>query len=191
MADYDPVVVPQPNPNPAPAPATEPSVDVEDLKAFMGDAYKEGMTLADVSAFLKGKKYADLNSGNYVAKRKYDDLEKKHNEHIEATKDYETIKTENATYKEAEHKAELRKQAAAAKIDEQFIDYALSQIDPKADDTQKALKEWIKANPQFKMEDRRVFIETSPSHERGSQPFKNPNQVVNDRLRAAAGKNNN
>lgn len=182
------------NPNPGTAqetetPGTQP--DVEDLKAFMGEAFKEGLTLADVSAFLKGKKYADLNSGNYVGKRKYDDLEKKHNDYLELTKDYESLKAENQSYKEAARKAELKKQAAAAKIDEQFIDYALSQIDPNEEDTEKAFKEWIKKNPQFKVEEKVVYVETSPNHEKGNRPFKSINDIVNGNLRKAAGKAEN
>ena len=44
----------------------------EELKALLGDSYKEGMTLEEVGAFFKGKKFADLSSGNYVDKAKYD-----------------------------------------------------------------------------------------------------------------------
>lgn len=44
---------------------------MDELQQLMGDAYKEGMTLEDVSAFFKGKKFADLSTGNYVDKNKY------------------------------------------------------------------------------------------------------------------------
>lgn len=42
------------------------------LKEMLGDSYKEGMTFDDVSAFFEGKNYADLSTGNYVDKNKYD-----------------------------------------------------------------------------------------------------------------------
>jgi hypothetical protein len=45
---------------------------MDELQELMGDSYKEGMTLEDVSAFLKGKKFADLSTGNYVDKGKYE-----------------------------------------------------------------------------------------------------------------------
>jgi hypothetical protein len=37
----------------------------EELKALLGDSYKENMTLEDVAAFFKGKKFADLSTGKY------------------------------------------------------------------------------------------------------------------------------
>lgn len=44
---------------------------MNELQALMGDAYKEDMTLDDVQNFLKGKKLADLSTGEYVEKNKY------------------------------------------------------------------------------------------------------------------------
>lgn len=44
----------------------------EELKALLGDSYKENMTLEDVAAFFKGKKFADLSTGKYVDKDKFD-----------------------------------------------------------------------------------------------------------------------
>ena len=45
---------------------------MNELQNLMGDSYKEGMTLEDVSKFFEGKKFADLSTGNYVDKSKYD-----------------------------------------------------------------------------------------------------------------------
>lgn len=42
------------------------------LKEMLGDAYKEGMTFEEVSNFFEGKKFADLSTGNYVDKNKYE-----------------------------------------------------------------------------------------------------------------------
>lgn len=173
-----------------PAPEPTPAVDeLAELKTFLGDAYKEGMTLQEVSAFLKGKKYADLNTGNYVSKRKYDDLEKTHNTYKESTKDYESIKQEVANYKEAEKRATLEKQAAAANIYEPFIEYAIAQLDPEEKDTEKALKKWAKDHPQFLKETRKIKIDTNPSHEPGGKPHKSFNEIINANIRNAANKN--
>lgn len=53
----------------------------EELKALLGASYKEGMTLEEVGEFFKGKKFADLSTGQYVDKNKFDntvnDLNKK------------------------------------------------------------------------------------------------------------------
>lgn len=42
------------------------------LKEMLGDSYKEGMTLDEVSTFFEGKNFADLSTGAYVDKNKYD-----------------------------------------------------------------------------------------------------------------------
>jgi len=44
----------------------------EELKALLGDSYKEGMTLEEVGNALKGKKLVDLSTGKYVDKDKFD-----------------------------------------------------------------------------------------------------------------------
>lgn len=43
----------------------------EELKALLGESYKEGMTIEEIGNFFKGKKFADLSTGNYVDKNKY------------------------------------------------------------------------------------------------------------------------
>lgn len=43
------------------------------IKELLGDAYKEDMTIAEIESALAGKKLADLSTGEYVAKKKYDD----------------------------------------------------------------------------------------------------------------------
>ena len=45
---------------------------MDELQALMGDSYKEGMTAEEIGEFFKGKKFADLSSGNYVDKAKYE-----------------------------------------------------------------------------------------------------------------------
>ena len=41
------------------------------LKELLGDAYKDGMTLAEAEQALTGRKIVDLASGEYVSKAKY------------------------------------------------------------------------------------------------------------------------
>ena len=51
------------------------------LKELLGEAYKEGMTFEEISAALEGKKFADLSTGAYVDKNKYEaDIKAKDNE---------------------------------------------------------------------------------------------------------------
>ena len=41
------------------------------LQEMLGDSYKEGMSFEEVANFFEGKNYADLSTGNYVDKDKY------------------------------------------------------------------------------------------------------------------------
>lgn len=43
-----------------------------DLKEVLGDAYKDGMTFDEINSFFVDKKFADLSTGNYVDKNKYE-----------------------------------------------------------------------------------------------------------------------
>lgn len=43
-----------------------------DLKEVLGDAYKDGMTFDEINSFFANKKFADLSTGNYVDKNKYE-----------------------------------------------------------------------------------------------------------------------
>lgn len=43
-----------------------------DLKEMLGDAYKDGMTFDEINNFFADKKFADLSTGNYVDKNKYE-----------------------------------------------------------------------------------------------------------------------
>ena len=45
---------------------------MDELQALMGDAYHEGITTEEIATFFKGKKFADLSTGKYVDKNKYD-----------------------------------------------------------------------------------------------------------------------
>jgi len=88
---------------------------MNELQALMGDSYKEGMTLEDVSKFFEGKKFADLSTGNYVDKSKYDNQvnslttklnEKEQELNAKLTDEEKNAKASQAQAKEIE---ELRK----------------------------------------------------------------------------------
>jgi len=67
------------------------------LKDLLGDAYREDMTLAEVDEALKGKKLADLSTGDYVAKKKYDDLAAKVSEKDAKISELESRQPETIT----------------------------------------------------------------------------------------------
>ena len=45
---------------------------MNELQKLLGEAYKEGMTIEEINAALQGKKFADLSTGAYVDKNKYE-----------------------------------------------------------------------------------------------------------------------
>lgn len=48
------------------------NMNFENLKGVMGEAYHEGITAEEVNTFFAGKNFADLSTGQYVDKNKYD-----------------------------------------------------------------------------------------------------------------------
>lgn len=56
------------------------------LKELMGDAYKEGITAEEISNFFEGKKFADLSTGQYVDKNKFDNTVNNLNKELTDTK---------------------------------------------------------------------------------------------------------
>ena len=44
----------------------------ENLKGMMGESYHDGITAEEVNNFFAGKSFADLSTGQYVDKNKYD-----------------------------------------------------------------------------------------------------------------------
>lgn len=55
-----------------------------DLKEVLGDAYKDGMTFDEINNFFANKKFADLSTGNYVDKNKYENEVKTLQEQLSA-----------------------------------------------------------------------------------------------------------
>ena len=52
-----------------------------DLQQILGDAFHEGITVDEINTALSGKKLADLSTGDYVDKHKYEaDIKAKENE---------------------------------------------------------------------------------------------------------------
>lgn len=47
-------------------------MNFENLKGVLGEAYHEGITAEEVNTFFAGKNFADLSTGQYVDKNKYD-----------------------------------------------------------------------------------------------------------------------
>lgn len=133
------------------------------IKEILGDAYKEDMTLEEVDKALESKKLVDLSTGDYVSKAKYDNLETKHknlqaefDQVKEQTKDYETLKTENESFKSEKANAELKQNLVKYGIKDTAFKYVKGDIDAKelelGDDekvNEANVKKYLEAHPEF------------------------------------------
>lgn len=57
------------------------------LKELLGEGYKEGMSIQEIETALSGKKLADLSSGQYVDKNKFENETKTLKEQLKAKED--------------------------------------------------------------------------------------------------------
>lgn len=94
-------------------------MEFENLKGLLGDAYHEGITAEEVNNFFAGKNFADLSTGQYVDKNKYDrDIqalnttitEKTNALNAKLTDDEKASQARDADKKEIQRLTELLKQ---------------------------------------------------------------------------------
>lgn len=94
-------------------------MEFENLKGLLGEAYHEGITAEEVNAFFAGKNFADLSTGQYVDKNKYDrDIQSLNNTITEKTNalnakltdDEKASQDRDADKKEIQRLTELLKQ---------------------------------------------------------------------------------
>lgn len=89
---------------------------MNELQALMGDSYKEGLTVEDITNFMKGKKFADLSQGGYVDVNKYNNEIANLNKTI--TDKDNTIKAKDNELKSKMSDEDLVKAAQKEKDDE-------------------------------------------------------------------------
>lgn len=176
------------------------------LKQLMGSAWHEGVTVEEVNSFLAGKKLVDLNSGEYVAKDKYNNLEAKfntlqteHNTLKEQTKDFESYKTKVDEYEKKEANAKLKEVLVKNGVNESYFDYVKLDIDGKklevGDDdkvNKTNIEKYLKEHPQFASKPAPAVHKATISTNLG-EPKVDPNDEkarhdrVNAAIRAGAG----
>lgn len=130
------------------------------LKELLGEVYREDMTLQEIEEVLKDKKLVDLSKGEYVAKKKYDDLAAKVSEkdakisELES-KAPETITPENYendmqelnALREEKKTNEFRNKIKGLGVSDKFIDYVAKSV--ANDETFETAFEQFKANNDF------------------------------------------
>lgn len=135
------------------------------LKELLGDSYKEELTHAEIDALLKDKKLADLSTGRYVDKDKYDKTVRERDEAKQSLtdanekyKDYDSLKEYHEKGVKAEKDKEIKAKLTEAGVKDEFLDYVLYQLESgKIDgkDEKKIVentKTWLTENKQYAKE---------------------------------------
>ncbi len=170
---------------------------MEELKSLFGEeslSYEQlEQKLSEVGETIK---LANLKSGNYVDKAKYDKAESSINEWKtkysaleEKTKDYDSLVSERDTLK-ADYTALQSKQAEAEKMSEisasnvnpKFAKFVYTEVTSQmkeGDDFKTSLEEYLKANKEFLNASRGTFVNL----ESGTTPQKSINEKMNDLIR--------
>lgn len=170
---------------------------MEELKSLFGE---ESLSYEQLEQKLSEAgdtiKLANLKSGNYVDKAKYDKVESSVNEWKtkysaleEKTKDYESLVSERDTLK-ADYTALQSKQAEAEKMGEinsanvnpKFAKFVYSEVTSQmkdGDDFKTCLGEYLKANKEFLNTSKGTYVNL----EGGTTPPKSKNETMNNLIR--------
>lgn len=170
---------------------------MEELKSLFGDnslTYDEfTKKIAEASETIK---LANLKSGNYVDKAKYEKTEKdisdwkiKYQSLNEKYKDYDELKSnyeklnDNYTKLEAKHnEAERLNLIKDKNVDNRFVKFVYSEVLNQTNDNkdfQQALDEFLKENKQYFRNSQSTYANL----ENNTTPPRNANQKMNDFIR--------
>lgn len=169
---------------------------MEELKSLFGDGSLSYEEFEQKLGEAKDIKLANLKSGNYVDKAKYDKLEKGYNDYLskygamqETTKDYETLKA-NLDEITTKYNELLTKQDEAQKLAEvenanvlpKFAKFVYSEVNGLVNDGKDfktALSEYLKDNAQFLKAGQGTFVNL----QNGNGGTKSDNDKFNEQLR--------
>jgi hypothetical protein len=127
---------------------------MDNLKALLGEAFKEDLTLADVNKLLEGKKLVDLSGPvKYVVKDKFDRLTEELATLKESTKGFDEVSKELTALKTEKENAVIKQTLLSAGVDEKFIEDISFRIEKgviaKGDKFVDNVKEFLKTNPHY------------------------------------------
>ena len=168
---------------------------MEELKSLFGESSLSYEEFSQKLGEAKDIKLANLKSGNYVDKAKYDKLETsiaewqtKYSALEESTKGYEDLQTAYDTLK-TEHDALITKQEetnkmsliSGANVNPKFAKFVYAEVQSMTDDKkdfQTALDEYLKDNKEFLNTTKGTYVDL----EKGTNQ-KTPNERMNDFIR--------
>lgn len=166
---------------------------MNELDELFGDG---SLTRDEFNAKLAEKantiKLANLKSGSYVDKAKYDKLSNdfetyKTNNDVSKYADYDTIKTELEQLKTEKAEQALMKEVETAKVNEQFREFVLTKAKAMVTDKKDfkaCLAEYLEANPQFTEQKSNGFFKKSSSVDlNGGEGKTTANKKMNEFIR--------
>lgn len=106
-------------------------------------------------------KLADLNSGEYVIKEKYNSLQSKYDKD---KAEHDTLKSENAELKAKVANGEKMEEVRKAGVDERYAKFVLTEVNGNVTDDKDfatALNEYVEANKQFTKESQKTVYQGS------------------------------
>lgn len=152
---------------------------MEYLKELFGN---DGKQTLDYEGFCKavkekGLKLADLSTGEYVGKGKYESLDKEYGTYRNDTesklKEYDSLKTKLDTYVQREEIQKLYDQVKASGVDEKFVRFVTNEVKDMVSenkDFKTSLEEFNQSNPQFIANNKKVFtVNSSVNLDGGNQ----------------------
>lgn len=174
---------------------------MEELKQFFGADGSEAITYEQLVKGIgeKGMKLADLSLGGYVAKDKYDDQTRKFNDYkakndTSKYADYDDIKAELEALRTEKADRELVDKLSSKKVRPEFQKFVLTEIKTQVSEEKpfdKAMDEYLKANPQYLAVEERgkatFFKSSSAPLDSGSGERKTTNQKMNALFRSVRG----
>ena len=169
---------------------------MEELKSLFGDV---ALTYEEFESKLNGAsgiKLANLKSGNYVdrakfekANQNYTELESRYNQLVEDTKDYENNLKELETLRNEKANSDLISKIKDAQVDDVFAKFVLSEIKSSMKDNDKfedVLNLYIKENPQYLKSKTGIFKNGTSTPNLGNgnaEQVKSNDQFMNDLIR--------
>ena len=169
---------------------------MEELKSLFGESSLSYEEFSQKLGEAKDIKLANLKSGNYVDKAKYEKLEQSHNEWQtkysaleESTRGFGDLQTSYDTLK-ANYDALITKQDEAdkmslisgANVNPKFAKFIYSEVQSMTDeskDFKTALEEYLKDNKEFLNASQSTYVDL----EKGLGQRKTENQIINEKIR--------
>ena len=169
---------------------------MEELKSLFGEGSLSYEEFAQKLGEATDIKLANLKSGNYVDKAKFEKLEKSQNEWQtkfnaleESTKgfgelqtSYDSLKAEYDALKTKQEQAEKMSLIASANVNPKFAKFIMAEVQElisEDKDFQTALGEYLKDNKEFLNPAKGSYVDL----EKGTPKTKSENEIINEKIR--------